>query len=459
MKRDDPSISAAPGVLLAIASRARDAMEGVPDDVLHAARRCLVDWTGVAIGGMDEDPPQRLARALGVASGFGAPQSPAMLDALLLGTCGHVLDYDDTDSINLVHASASVVPALIATARRHRVSGVDLLRALAAGYEVESRLGAHLGRPLTAGGWHVSGVLGPFGSAAASTLATREPVERVAQAMAIASTGASGLIAAFGTMSKSLQLGRTAAGGVLAADLARQDYNGPIGVLDGGAPFAKPYVGDSDIAFARAAEAFGSRYAILDNSFKPHASCMITHPAIDAAARVHAQLTRMHADWGSIATIASSVNALVPKVAGIARPASGLEGKFSVGYCIATALVDGHARHHAFTDAASRREAIARLLERMQIDVRPDVGEKQAELVVTLADGRRIAERVDMAKGHPANPLDDDELSAKFASLTSRALGGQRDEVRDELWHFESQPDAGRWIARRLDGLRAAASA
>ena len=443
----------APNVLNALAARARATLDGVPADTLHAARRCLVDWIGVAIGGIDEEPPRRLAHALGVASGrFGAREAPAMLDALLLGTCGHVLDFDDTDSINLVHASASVVPSLVATARRYAVTGNDLLLALVAGYEIESRLGAMLGRPLTARGWHVSGVIGPFGAAAASMLATRETVDRIAQAMAIASTGASGLIAAFGTMSKSLQLGRTAAGGILAADLARGGFDGPLGVLDAEG-FAQPYVGEA-LAFGQAASIFGGRYAILDNSFKPHASCMITHAAIDAAARMRAALAQAKVSWNDASTIDCRVNVLVPRVAGIERPRTGLEGKFSVAYCIATALLDGRAGHDAFTDRAAAREAIHVLLDRIRVRTDAAIGEKEAEVTVALPDGRRLVERTDMAKGHPANPLSDAELGDKFLSLVSRVLNGDASVVLDELWHFDSQSDAGQWLASRLDAVR-----
>jgi 2-methylcitrate dehydratase PrpD len=363
-----------------------------------------------------------------------------------------VLDYDDTDSVNLVHASASVVPSLIATARRHAVTGRDLLLALVAGYEVESKLGAQLGRPLTARGWHVSGVIGPFGAAAAALLATRDSVERIAQAMAIASTGASGLIAAFGTMSKSLQLGRTAAGGILAADLARRDFDGPVTVLDGH-EFARPYV-DVALAFETAARDFGGRFAILDNSFKPHAACMITHAAIDAAACARTALAQADAQWEDVSSIDCRVNVLVPEVAGIARPRSGLQGKFSVAYCVATAILDGRAGQDAFSDAAVARHAIGFLLDRIRIRTDASIGEKAAEVTVTLADARRFVERVQMARGHPANPLADADLGEKFMSLATGALHVDAATVLDELWHFDTQPDARRWLARRLDALR-----
>jgi len=447
MKRDDATLARPAGALEALAERACDAMKATPDDVLHAARRCLVDWLGVALGGTREDAPRRLARALGVPTGFGAPQAPAMIDALLLGTCGHVLDYDDTHAGHLVHASASVVPALVATARRHPLSGSTLLQALAAGYEVEARIGARLGRPLTARGWHVSGVIGPFGAATAASLATGGTRDVVAQALAIAGTGSAGLIAAFGTMTKSLQLGRTAAGGVLAADFARAGANGPLGLFDTPGAFAVPLVGEDAGDFAASFDAFGQPWAILGNSFKPHASCMITHPSIDAAIALRRKLGD-----AAIASVECRVNVLAPKVAGHARPATGLEGKFSVAYCVAAGLLDGRATPDRFADAEVHRGRVAALLERIRVVPDASIGETAAEVVVTLEDGRRFAERVTTALGHPGNPISDEALGDKFLALAAPVLGeAHAASALRATWQVHDEPDAGRWLARHFE--------
>jgi 2-methylcitrate dehydratase PrpD len=169
---------------------------------------------------------------------------------------------------------------------------------------------------------------------------------------------------------------------------------------------------------------------------------------------MRAALAQAKVSWNDAATIDCRVNVLVPRVAGIERPRTGLEGKFSVAYCIATALLDGRAGHDAFTDRAAAREAIHVLLDRIRVRTDAAIGEKEAEVTVALPDGRRLVERTDMAKGHPANPLSDAELGDKFLSLASRVLNGDASVVLDELWHFDSQSDAGQWLARRLDAVR-----
>lgn len=449
-----PAVENAVPVLTALAACAETTMRDVPAETLHAARRCVVDWLGVAIAGMGEPPVQHLRSVL-VAEGspdavLGVPDASAFADAMLMGTAGHVLDYDDTDYVNLVHVSASVVPALVAVARRYPLRGDALLRALVAGYEMEAALGRFLGRPLTARGWHVSGALGHMGAALAAALALGVRGESAAQAMAVAATGSSGFIAAFGTMAKSLQLGRTAAGGVLAAELAARGFTGPVGVLDAEIGFADTLVGTHIDRWHEAPMRWGAPYAILANSFKPHASCMITHASVDAAMQVHAALARDGLDWRDVAAIRCRVNVLVPKVAGCALPASGLQGKFSLAYCVVAGIIDGHANPDVFADAAVAREPVRLLLDRTAVVVDPAIGEQQADITVTLSSGRVLQGRTSMAKGNPANPMSDDDLGGKFLALT-------RPRLRDapaalaELWHFERVPDAGTWLRTHLN--------
>ncbi len=445
--RGNPAVPA----LAAFAARAEATMNGVPPDALHAARRCLVDWLGVACAGMDEPPLRIVAAALGAARGpasrLGDPALPAPADALLMGTAGHVHDYDDTDYVNLVHVSASVVPALVAVARRHPVTGEAFLRALVAGYEMEAALGHFLGRPLTARGWHVSGVLGHAGAALAAALGMRLPSAQAAHAMAVAMTGGAGFIGAFGTMSKSLQLGRTAAGGVLAARLAAGGFTGPVGLLDAEVGYADTLVGAHLTGWRDVAARWGAPYAIMANSFKPHASCMITHAAVDAAIAIHAALARAGAGWRDVAAIACRVNVLAPKVAGIAVPATGLQGKFSVAYCVAAGLLDGHATPAAFADAAVARESVRHLLARTQVSVDASVGEQQADVTVTTADGRAWHQRTAIARGNPANPMTDEDLGRKFAALVPANAAA----MLADLWRFDRIPDAGAWLRAHFD--------
>jgi 2-methylcitrate dehydratase PrpD len=443
-------------VLAQLAERAVATMRDAPPEALHAARRCLVDWLGVAVAGMREPPPRTLARIAGgdgaALSRLGLAGAPAFVDAMVMGAAGHVLDYDDTDPVNLVHVSSSLLPALLATARRHPVDGRTFLAATVAGFEIESRLAHYLGRPLTASGWHVSGVIGPFGAAAGAALLAAQPAPRVAQAMAIAATGASGFIAAFGTTSKALQLGRAAGNGVLAAGLAAENGTGPLAILDGPPGFATTLtrVSIAD-GWRDAIDHWGNPYAIGVNAFKPHASCMITHPTIDAACAIGAALAQDGVAWQDVARVHCTVNRLAPQVAGHTHPRTGLEGKFSVAYCAVLGVLHERATPELFAPETLASVAVQTLLTRTNVEVGADIGEQQSLVEVTLANGRRYCERTTMAKGQPANPLTDDELAAKFAALARAAALPAHDALLAGLWRFDAIGDVRAWIAHHLD--------
>jgi 2-methylcitrate dehydratase PrpD len=445
------------GTLTQVASLATDTLaRPAPPEVRHASRRCLIDWLGVAIAGWSEPPARTLREVLLPSSvakaddALDAPDFAALLStvspdqaALVLGTASHALDYDDTDYVNLIHVSSTLFPALLALSSRHRLHGATLLDVFNAAYEAEDRIGAELGRKLTARGWHVSGVIGHVGAALAAGLALKLPVDALAHAMAISATAASGLIGAFGTMSKPLQLARGPADGVLAAQIAQRGFTGAPGLLDADPGFTVPLLGQAVTDWSSVALDWGRPWAVLRNAFKPHASCMITHPVIDAAVALAA---RVDGATERIARITCHVNALAPKVAGHKFPATGLEGKFSVAYCCVAALVFGRATPDVFAAAHLADPRVHALLQRTGVVTDPAIGEQQARVVVRMDDGRELTQAIAMALGNPGNPMSDADLEAKFRHLTDRALGGRSAAVLDQLHTFERVDDVAAWL-------------
>lgn len=428
--------------------------KGIREDVYHAGKRCLVDWVGLALAGTREAPVVRLMEAIdgegGSSRALGLPEVSltSYHAALVMGTSSHALDYDDTDFVNLIHVSSTIWPAIFALSRRRMIDANTAMLAFVAGYEAEDRIGHYLGRKLTKQGWHVSGVVGHFGSAISAGLALGLTSDRLTHAAAICGTAASGLIAAFGTMSKPLQLGRAAADGVTAALLAAQDFNGPLGILDSDPGIGRPTIAEPIRDWSYARDEWGKPYAVLRNAFKPHASCMITHPIIDAAAKLRAELAAAGAGWQDVTHIGARVNPLVPHVAGYTHPIDGLQGKFSAAFCCALGLLEGRATPELFDAENVARLDVAHFLSRIDLSIDPAVGEQQAEIRVHLADGRDFARTVTTAKGNPANPMSDAELSAKFLALAEPIWGAAAKPALDDLWNWESVGDIGRWIQR-----------
>ena len=400
----------------------------LPPAVVEAASRSITDWLGTAIRGATEP----LAAALGavIAAGGGEPQATivgrrrrtsALMAALANGAQSHALDFDDTHLPSIVHGSAPVAPVILALGEWRHASGPEALAAFVAGFEVETRIGRLLGRSLADRGWHVTGVLGHFGAAAAAGKLLGLDADRLAHALGIAGTQAAGLEQSFGTMSKPLHPGKAAMNGLLSALLAREGFTGSTAMLDGPHGLAGTFLGVTDLGAA--VQDLGKRWEILDNSTKPYAACHLTHATIDAARAIR---TRLGSAADAVEAVRCRVHPLVLKVANQTDPRTELEAKFSVAFCAAMGLVRGEAGEGEFTLDSVRDGAVARVMARVTPEVDATLGVGAAWMTVRLADGRVLEERVAAARGTAENPLTREELEAKFRRLAEVVLPAER---------------------------------
>src|SRR5262245_44829905 len=267
----------------------------LPPAVIEAANRSITDWFGTAVRGAAE--PLAAALASVIAASGGSPQATvlgrglrtsALHASLANGAQSHALDFDDTHLPSIVHGAAPVAPVVLAIGEWRHLSGADALGAFIAGFEVETRLGRVLGRALADRGWHVTGVLGHFGAAAAAGRLLGLRPAQLAHAFGIAGTQAAGLEQSFGTMAKPLHPGKAAMNGLLAALLAREGFTGATAMLDGPTGLGATFLGIADLA--EAASDLGKRFEILSNSTKFYAACHLTHATIDAGRAIRARV-------------------------------------------------------------------------------------------------------------------------------------------------------------------------
>jgi 2-methylcitrate dehydratase PrpD len=400
----------------------------LPPAVAEAAGRCMMDWLGTAIRGSAEPLAATLARVIATAGGerqatiVGSGRRTSALHACLAnGAQAHALDFDDTHLPSIVHGSAPVAPVVLALGEWRRLAGADALAAFVAGFEVETRIGRVLGPTLADRGWHVTGVLGHFGAAAAAGKLLGLGREELRRAMGIAGTQAAGLEVSFGTMCKPLHPGKAAMNGLFAALLAREGFTGPVGMLDEPAGLGGTFLGIADLA--PALDDLGKRFEILENSTKPYAACHLTHATIDAGRTIRG---RWAPPAEAVASVECWVHPLTLKVAANPAPRTGLEAKFSVAFCAALALVRGDAGEAEFADAVLADGAVARVAERVRPHADPALGIGAARMRVALADGRALEERVTAARGTADNPLSRDEVEAKFRRLAGVVLPAER---------------------------------
>ncbi|MBA3430036.1 MAG: MmgE/PrpD family protein, partial [Actinobacteria bacterium] len=150
----------------------------IPVEVMHQAKRCLIDWLGVTLAGsadpsaevlgavFDELGSDRTATVLGTGR-----KTTLLFAALANGFSAHVLDYNDTynPARTTVHGSAPVWPVVIALSEVGQVDGRRGLAAFVAGFETQVRIALAAGPSHYEAGWHVTGTVGHFGAAAAAS--------------------------------------------------------------------------------------------------------------------------------------------------------------------------------------------------------------------------------------------------------------------------------------------------
>src|SRR5688572_2180828 len=227
--------------------------ERLPADVVEQAKRALLDYLGVAIGGASM-PMAQIATSYFVELG-GRPEASLILDerrlpaihaALVNGVYGHALDMDDGHRMAAGHPGVATLPAALAAAEVHHSSGQDLLRAIVCGYEVFVRIGAHLNPAHLKRGFHTTATVAPFAAATAVGLLAGLDAPRLTRALGLAGLQGAGLMEVFhdGAMAKPFQTARGAAAGLLAADLAARGALGPRSILEGEQGFLEAMCGD-----------------------------------------------------------------------------------------------------------------------------------------------------------------------------------------------------------------------
>jgi len=422
------------------------------EPVLDAAKACLVDWCGVALGALNEPAAVAVRKVVHSWGGTGRAQvlrgwpTSAPLAALVNGTMAHCLDFDDTHVGALAHLSAPTWAATLALAQQRGSSGEHALAAFAAGFEVGGKLGGGgFGESLTARGFHSTGVIGRLAAAAAASALLGLDEERAAHALGLAATQAGGFTGSFGTMAKPFHAGKAAMDGVLSVELAAEGFEAAPHLLDTPDGLAGTMIQDHSVGLGSLDFTVSE---LLRNTFKPYAACLLTHPSIDAARSLAARIgTR------EVRRVRATVHPLAAQVAGKPAPRTPLEGKFSLAYCVAIGLLGHAAQAGDFSPERLNEPAVRALLERVQLEPSNRVAKTAAALDVDFADGTKLHADVPMALGNPEHPMSWTDMENKFMPLVEPVLGPQAGTLFSALRRFE-QPGASEEVARLLEGGR-----
>lgn len=419
------------------------------DDVLHHAKRAVIDWYAALFPGLSVAPMPQLRALLADDLDRGRARLPdgrcaaPRAAALLNGTAAHAAEVDDSFREAMYHPGAATVAAALAIAQDGRASGLDFLRGVVLGYEVSTRIGVVMGRPHYRH-WHNTGTVGTFGAASAAAGLLGLQGESFAHALATAATFAAGLQQAFrmDSMSKPLHAGRAAESGVLAAQLAARGVTGSLDVLDGDAGFGRAMGDGPD--WSKVGDTLGRDFHITRLTFKNHVGCGHTFAAIDGAL----ELVRRHGLRASdirhvhVATYGPALD-----IACYEDPRTENEARFSLRFVVATALVHGSVRLTAYTPERLADADTRAMMARITAVVDPQLdaafpGRRSARVEIETADGRRHAWLQPDRKGDPELPLSDAELEDKFLELASPVIGaGRAQGLLQRLWGLDRAGD------------------
>ena len=417
----------------------------IPAESYRAAREACFDCVGVTLAGAAQPHGRMIADFVAAEGsrgdcsviGTSVKTAPSMA-ALANGTIGHALDYDDMGGFG--HPSVVLLPPALAIGERDGISGKELLTAYIIGFEVGRHLerGSHYVQGER--GFHSTAVFGTIGATAVVSRLLGLDRRQTVMALGIAGSMPSGVLQNFGTYTKPLHAGLSSRSGVMAALLAKAGYLACDNIVESKVGWAAAYIGEGNYDPEAMVKDLGTLWTSRDTIIiKKYPCCGSNHNILDsllALMREH----RFTAD--EVEEVEATGFPAISHVLLYPDPDSAFQGKFSVHYNIASALVDGKIELESFEGDRNQRPELRDALSKVEIKVvskwDPSYHPHPTENPVTvrLKDGRvltRTTNRHQML-GSPANPLTEEELTAKFRRNAGLSLSDEQTEQAIRLW-------------------------
>ena len=430
-------------------------LDRAPENVVRAARFCVLDTVGAALGAAPGEGTPELCRAylryMGGMNGYqadvwGQGVKSDMGSALLMnGMMGHALELDDVHTGSKSHVGVVVVQTAWTVADALKRTGREFLEAVIVGYEVMARTG--MGMDVSSNrkrGWHTTGIIGTLGAAAAACRLFCMDTRVTADALGIAAMQSAGLWAflAEGATCKRLSPGRAAANGLAAALLAQGGMTGPRRALDAEDGGLYPAVSDS-FDMNRVTAGLGVDFAVTHIDKKPYPCCRTTHHAIDAAIRFHDegiapdQVDRIVVDTYDVGVLQCGFTKY---------PESPVEAKFSIPFTVAAGLINGKVTQAEFTPTLLENPLVRYLATHTAVNADPEFTARYpkrwgSRTTLYMKDGSVKTIQIDDMSGSTASPLTEKQERDKFIGLASAAFPRERcEELMNAILRAEELP-------------------
>lgn len=431
----------------------------LPEHVLARTEELYLDWLASALASQGAHPIplfERYAQKMGPSSGpaqviVNGTGTSAYFAALVNAASSHLVEQDDLHNSSVLHPATVVFPAALAAAQDLGKSGRELLLASVAGYEAGIRIGEFLGRSHYRI-FHTTATVGTLAAAVAVGKLLDFNEEQFINLLGSAGTQAAGLweFLRDAADSKQLHTAKAAADGLLAAYLTADGLTGARNILEGDQGLAAGM--SSDAQPGKLSADLGSRWALVETSFKFHASCRHTHPAADALLDV---MQREGLSAAQISQVQTHVHQGAIDVLGrVTVPATVHQAKFSMGTVLGLIAVHGKAGLPEFHELALSDPAVAAFRDKVSMSLDPEVDSAYPQrwlgrVTVTTTDGRTLHGAIDEPKGDPGNTLSRAELADKFqrlAHFSGARTPAQANRLIEQVWNLRTTASMAHWL-------------
>ena len=412
----------------------RTQFEDLEAEVVQQAKKLILDLVGVSLAGYATMEFPKIVASYFADLG-GKPEAtivqtkkkfPALNAAFANASCAHAIDMDDGHRFGALHPGAVIIPAALAAAELGGADPKTLLAGIVAGYEIMIRIGAAINPSSLNRGFHITGITGVYGAAAACAKIINLNEEETAGALGMAGLQASGLIQvnheAEGAKVKPLNPARAASNGLLSCVLAKRGARGPLQILEGEDGYLKAV--SDEVKQDLLTKGLGKEYEILKVYVKLYAACRHAHAPIDA---VFEALKGQPIEPEEITRISVDTYSAAVRLAGIREATTPSAARFSIPFSVAIAIAKKDAGPSQYCEEVVRDQNIQALAQKVEMTV----GEKWeaayprkrgATVTVHTRSGKKLSAEVELAKGEPENPATWNEMYRKFLSNVTRLL-------------------------------------
>lgn len=413
--------------------------EDLSPEAVQKAKDVLFDCIGASLFAAGRTEWGKVMHQFAFAHGGRQPEATilgsgnrtlAVQAALANGTLAEGFELGDVHPDTATRPFPAVVPAALALCEARARSGRDLITAIVAGYEVNTRVGGAVnesqrGGPTLGRGLYLPALVGTFGAAAAAGKSLQLREQNMTWALGIAGALTGGYFQGHdeGAWTRRLNLGMAAERGVTAATLAESGFVGPQQPLEGEYGFYRVFA-NNEYDVGALTKDLGKSFKITETWLKGYPMNATLHAPCEALLNIIRRENIRHEDIAGISAFWHQYVAILAKK----KVEKVVSAQFSLPYALAAAAVHGRVTPEEFTEASIADPVIKSMIDRVEVAYDPElyksVGRASlpGRVTVTTTDGRSFTETVLYPKGHSRNAMNDDDLRAKFGMLTSGIL-------------------------------------